>query len=231
MDFSIVAFLDILGFSAMVRADATAAEPVHLPRLKEAMKLIRGKPVAKEFEVRAFSDSIVVSGPLGPHQAVNLLETVVLLQRELLARGILVRGGVALGKHHSDDDIIFSEALIAAYILERDEARYPRILVDQRNLLDWLRNHRDITHEDRERLRRMTCRDRDRRIFISYLDAAWLGDHRKIVEDYLGRTNLAQDTILEKARWLVDYHQHIAKREGVSPEIVGAPSWSFTDGP
>ncbi|MCC5014638.1 hypothetical protein [Legionella sp. 31fI33] len=54
-----------------------------------------------------------------PHAIINLLES-----------GFLVRGGISLGLLHHTDQIIFGPALVRAHDLEHNEAKFPRILID-----------------------------------------------------------------------------------------------------
>lgn len=50
----------------------------------------------------------------------------------MTSQGIYTRGGVSYGSFYSDDNIIFSSALVKAYILESKTAIYPRIVIDKK---------------------------------------------------------------------------------------------------
>jgi len=63
----------------------------------------------------------------------------------LLARGFLCRGGITQGWHYYDDKIIFSQALVEAYILESKKANHPLILIHPK-LMEELRK-RDIEQQ------------------------------------------------------------------------------------
>jgi hypothetical protein len=58
-------------------------------------------------------------------------------QRNLLQKKIYVRGGIADGQCYCDDHVIFSKALIKAYKLETEIAKYPRIVIEK-NILTYL---------------------------------------------------------------------------------------------
>ena len=46
-------------------------------------------------------------------------------------QGFLCRGGISQVWHYSDDDIIFSKALIDAYLIESKQATHPIIMIDK----------------------------------------------------------------------------------------------------
>jgi len=119
--YCVVAFIDVLGFSSFVEADACSVEPTQLINLKGLLAGVTSD--SPELDVRAFSDSITISAPLESAAVVSLFNATLDLQRRFVSGGVLVRGGIAFGKHYSDETIIYSEALIRAYQLERDKAR------------------------------------------------------------------------------------------------------------
>ena len=47
-----------------------------------------------------------------------------------MTTGIFTRGGLSIGPYYSDDNIMFSQGMVKAYILETDKAIYPRVVVD-----------------------------------------------------------------------------------------------------
>src|SRR5258708_5671754 len=119
LDFGVVGFLDILGFSDMVTADSEGQTATYLPRILEVVAVVRNTPGAAEFNLRVFSDSIVLSTALSEENILRLIQIVRTIQREFVKRNILIRGGVAYGKHFVDPVVLFSHALVRAYELER----------------------------------------------------------------------------------------------------------------
>ena len=129
----IVAFVDILGFGALVgRLDA---EPLLHARLHRALSRIRDfklsslepQTAQSDLEVSVFSDSIVISGA-----SVNLHGVVfsaIHLQSDLLEIGVLMRGGIARGRTVHADDILYGEGMLEAHALESQAAIYPRIIL------------------------------------------------------------------------------------------------------
>ncbi|MDN0075626.1 hypothetical protein QU481_12055 [Crenobacter sp. SG2303] len=82
------------------------------------------------FEVTAFSDNIAVSVRLEQgNDLLELLHFSCYLTWKLLAKGVLSRGGIALGELYHKGSIIYGPALLEAYQLESQVAIYPRIVV------------------------------------------------------------------------------------------------------
>src|SRR5947207_13388238 len=59
------------------------------------------------------------------------------LQLGLLATGIFTRGGIAKGRLHHTDKVVFGPAMLEAYRLESSISRFPRVLVDEGTHLDY----------------------------------------------------------------------------------------------
>ena len=94
-------------------------------------------------ETSTFSDHIVASYLIYPGQQ-NLLNIVmgmyVSLARDMISKvamlgldvGLLVRGGLTIGKLYHYDGVVFGEAMIDAHLLESKVAVFPRIAVSPR---------------------------------------------------------------------------------------------------
>jgi hypothetical protein len=129
-----VAFIDILGFGALVRRLGT--EPALHANLHHALARIRHykdssmqkDTVQSKLQVSVFSDSIVISGPSDDLHSV--IWSAIHLQCDLLALGILVRGGISRGRTAHAEDILYGEGMLDAYHLESKAAIYPRIIID-----------------------------------------------------------------------------------------------------
>ena len=82
------------------------------------------------FGVQAISDTIVLT--CSSHD--QFTEFLGLLREVFVAfmrQGLLVRGGVAYGKHFQSNRLTYSHAIARAYDLESSRAVYPRIVVDE----------------------------------------------------------------------------------------------------
>ena len=131
-------FLDVLGFSALVRNEECSA--VHgvirkikaeLRSSKDYMTMIGEEPIAT-----TFSDCIVLSLKVNNadvESAANLLvtATVKMLQDTYLNQKISLRGGMAYGKLYHQNDGVFGPAMIKAYELESQYADWPRVIFDR----------------------------------------------------------------------------------------------------
>jgi hypothetical protein len=214
-DYGLVCFLDVLGFSSYVLADSRSPIPEHLEKLLGALAEVQLATVNTNVDVRAFSDSIILSAPLGLQSVHDLLSVTVRLQRIFVSRGVLVRGAIAFGKHFADSSSIYSEALITAYHLERDHARFPRVLVD-RNLLDWFLNDVRLDRELRVKSTAFLRSDRDNQVFLHYLDRQLVSEHEALLRSY-ENTRLTA-SVLEKVQWLAEYHNYaVGNLEGELP--------------
>lgn len=137
-----VAFLDILGFSNIVRE--SVSRPERAAELVKALNRIADRPSTFEvgdffrddFKGQSFSDCIVLSENASSRGLAHLLGVVTRLSIELLANGIMLRGGISKGKLHHSDKVVFEPALIEAYRLESTIARYPRVVADQQTYED-----------------------------------------------------------------------------------------------
>jgi hypothetical protein len=229
LPYAAVAYLDFLGFGEMVERDSQLQEPRYLPLILEALDVVEERVGRAGLSMTQFSDSIVVASPFDPQSVGALVSVVAMLQRLLVERGILIRGGIAIGPHYANGGRMFSKALVAAYRLESTRARYPRVIADT-NLLDWCLNHSQCSRALAEDIRSHLMLDRDGAVFVHYLDETLISSHVRLVGDTLERGQDGETSILAKAHWLVDYHQHVAAAcgNGQLDEHVAARFQAFT---
>lgn len=151
---SIVAFIDILGFSSMVKDEAIAELLLNVLSLtkrnendlavSEVIDMGGGSFNLSVFpKISAFSDCIVLSlsekhlrrrEGLTPEIAwQNLILSIINIIQDyayrLAVRGLLIRGGMTIGPLHHEKGVVFGQALVDAYLLEHKKADVPRILV------------------------------------------------------------------------------------------------------
>lgn len=155
----LVAFIDILGFKEIVKQSEYETSKVELiysvlNYLKDwevpsswNLKLVEIEEdaqkkgvdkfdISKKTNSTSFSDSIVVSVKVDNNVnevASTLIVNLAYLGAVLLEKGILFRGGLTLGNIlHSDNGTVFGQGLIEAYFLERNNAKYPRIVLSDK---------------------------------------------------------------------------------------------------
>lgn len=130
-------FLDILGFSALVKENNCNVVHQVISKIKRELKSnkdymakIGSRPIAT-----TFSDCIVLSVEVknsDVEEASNILvtATVKMLQDTYLNQAVALRGGMAYGKLYHQMDGVFGPAMIKAYELESQFADWPRVVFD-----------------------------------------------------------------------------------------------------
>lgn len=156
----VVAVIDILGFKALLdgtldkkgndNEEAINAVISAYEAIREIWHLDEGpgffNPKSAETKkVSIFSDCLVVSFEIKQPSEVffTLLEIKWLIMR-LLARKILCRGAISLGKFIHTDNYLFGPALVEAYLLESKAAMYPRVILDTNVIEAGAKNRGDL---------------------------------------------------------------------------------------
>jgi hypothetical protein len=167
----VVAFIDILGFSAIVANSITSPEQASslvkiLQQMADGARSDLNFAAGEDFKVQTFSDCIVMSENASDYGLSHLVYAVSGLARDLLAEGVLARGGIAKGRLYHSDGIVFGPALIVAYGLESTTAKYPRIVVDRgaHQHFKQIQANRDLVNEQNQ-LRY----DDDGPVFVDFL--------------------------------------------------------------
>jgi hypothetical protein len=146
-----VAFIDVLGFKDMIEEDNGSGKYLEIVKnaVEKGTRLLKQRQEDsnhsyrfwyEEFKVKSFSDCFCFSIPLEfnngekdyKQNLVAFYGWIKVFYNELLNQGFLCRGGISQGWHYSDDDIIFSKALIDAYLIESKRATHPIIMIDEK---------------------------------------------------------------------------------------------------
>lgn len=150
----IVCFMDILGFSDMIKEYDIDATSTLLQDIQESFALTKAYLLENKFinnqewvshlEYQTFSDNICISIPYFDNESdfltsFNLLSVYVRsFQMIMMTKSIFLRGGISLGSYFADNNIIFSKGLVNAYYLESKKAIYPRVIIDNTIILKLL---------------------------------------------------------------------------------------------
>ena len=198
LDYAIVAFVDILGFSAMVKSDCEVIteKMKYFELLKYLNKQVKE---IQDCEITQFSDSVIFSLPLSADNCMKLIEVVMNYQYKLLLEGIICRGAISFGKHYKENDFMFSQALIEAYQLESKEAISPRIIVSN-NLME--------LYETNDICLSMLCKERDGFYFLDYLSCGSADETYDILKKFADNLNNYQSNVKEKYYWLFQYWEY-----------------------
>ena len=231
----LLAFIDILGWADLLKKSETNKELFSL-LLDASNKLSNVAINQKEFLsgfsdeakkivhfesypiISHFSDTIVMScipdysaATILIHHVQNICRT--FLQKEYLTRGAIVLGNI----HHSEQDI-FGPALVDAYLLEKNIAFYPRIIID-RKALPLI--HQSTKVGEETTYPRNVRKDFDDMLYLDILGGVptgWQNEKRhsfwneqKLLEDAKTRMELHRNDTkkLQKHAWLVGYLEQI----------------------
>ena len=147
----LVEYLDILGFKDHVNRYYNEPQDPLDENILEIISSAMGatKKIVNDFfssgefkntdllSIKQFSDCICMSMPdfydSIDNEAEMICMFIVILKGynyNLIKDDLYLRGGVSIGFHHEDENIIFSDGLIKAYYLESKKAIYPRIILD-----------------------------------------------------------------------------------------------------
>ena len=165
----IVAFLDILGFAAIIEEYDSDNQSNILNELHDTLEMAikisvesmtdqKAKTDLKEYlEYRMFSDCICISLPyiefgndfhIQFHSLATLVKS---YQLAMMQKGFFVRGGIAIGSFYSDKHMIFSGGLVSAYKLEQTTV-YPVIgihkKVIERLKINFVENSKGLFYEN-----------------------------------------------------------------------------------
>lgn len=124
-----VAFLDILGFSRLV---AEADDPGLRAAILEAVRVMRDTLApneASDFRFTQFSDCTVLSARLDAYGCNLVMTGAIMLAVNLLNRGLLLRGGIAVGNMIHTSEVMFGPGFLAAFGKDTHGAM-PRIAID-----------------------------------------------------------------------------------------------------
>jgi hypothetical protein len=120
-----VAFCDILGFSNKIRTDFDKTLEAY-----EGLARLLGEFKFREVEVTIYSDAILITA----ENLAAVLEACQNLLYFALTQDFIVRGGIAYGRYWKREIgrhlLVVSDALVRAVEIEKVEAQYPRILID-----------------------------------------------------------------------------------------------------
>lgn len=195
----VVTFLDILGFSAIVKAG-------DVDRITGMLDLIQAKAAApgegagEQTSIISFSDSVIRARPCGGDVIASLvheLGELAVAQWELMNSKILVRGGMTVGDVLMVPGRAFGPAFIRAYEMETGWARSPRIVLDP-TTVERIRQQFQTSGQSQRRKLLLTIRqsimyDQDGLWFVDYIGAAF----KRLGEDAHWSTLLRQrDTII-----------------------------------
>ena len=128
------AFVDILGFSDLInrlREGTTKFESLRslLRKIHEPIREVSLDINKTDFRAQSISDAVALSTAANEYGLSQLFYSLESLTLDLLYEGFFVRGAIVKGPLYHDDKMVFGEALVRAFKLERDTVRFPRVMI------------------------------------------------------------------------------------------------------
>lgn len=137
-----IAFIDVLGFKKLINEKSCEYiyeifSDLHL--LTKDNLVYNGKYINAYDKIKhkILSDSIIIFVDAEIEDAFAALIDVCNKLQETLAKKegpIFIRGGITKGPLFENDDIIYGQGLIKAYLLESEFAKYPRVIFTEETL-------------------------------------------------------------------------------------------------
>lgn len=239
-------FADLLGLTQGIRACRDQASESELCSqvfglFAEAANRLGDPWNSREnkFAYQFISDGLVIGTPVTDRRDDAELGFALLdiaeIQLGLVLRRFPLRGGFTVGNLHLSQRLVFGRSFLEAYDLERNHAKFPRIVVNSvvADLADRHANYyseRDIAPQTS-----LLWKDEDGEIFINYLDGAngddgtdWdvITAHRDIVSTAIRRYD-SDPHILEKYEWMADYHNEFSQHHWNAFAEEAAPTEQF----
>lgn len=139
----IVAYIDFLGIKEKMKTN-TSYESLQvlkfiLSAAKETANYISDCNVINNFDIKIFSDNIVIAQKVDEKrlsdQIISVVNLIAAIQFEaLLQFDFWLRGGITLGELFIDNSVVWGTSLIEAYDVENNLANYPRVLLTNKLL-------------------------------------------------------------------------------------------------
>lgn len=170
-DPKIVAFLDILGFRNLLKDEEKLYDLASRVRMLNDI-FAADQAYKSNGSVLQISDGIIISSEIADLSDLDsFLREIMLGVEALLYLGIPVRGAITYGPHYHRESVLVSPAFAAAYEMERDVAKYPRVVID----LSVIERQRDLMTSDTDisalPLNKYTKVDQDGYRFVHFMKA------------------------------------------------------------
>lgn len=234
-----VCYADILGFRSKInQAFISGEETEFLQRIQNSVSVAyeRVRSAATfggnhppVFEIKVFTDNIVVAYPLsdpfrdlGEPELGHLLSIFAEVQASLAADGFHLRGAITEGPHYQDENLVYGRSFLEAVDLDKSGSQ-PKLVLGQSveililEYLSWYGNsnwtpHHDYLLED----------PMDEHLFVNYLASAFqffpdgpvdfdlLAGHAKAIRKGLYE-NEYDVSVRSKYEWLATYHNFVCR--------------------
>ena len=132
---------DILGFREMINDLDKRA--LSVDEMRALLSFIH-RPIGMStnlwptgFRAQSISDAVAISTNVNYAGLYEMLRALEGLTVQLLERGFFIRGGLVKGPLFHDENMVFGRALVDAFRLESEFAKYPRVMATREVWLDF----------------------------------------------------------------------------------------------
>jgi hypothetical protein len=225
-DLRYCAFVDILGFSELIRRISSGG--MTPKALEQLLSIVHAPPSeyqvdlfeASDLRCQSISDAVCLSAACSEAGLAHLVYSLDQLTMRLLEEGFFVRGAIVKGRLFHDDRMVFGEALVSAYRLESEVARYPRVMIERSVSSDiqaFFRLHSNKTTFAMNEVQFLECLRQadDGPYYLNVLREVWFAlgagsllDDRSVA---LARYNRMAEKIQERFSESVDNPRHFEK--------------------
>jgi hypothetical protein len=126
------AFIDILGFRGLIdELEKEKLSPVEIHRVLSAVHVRKQAIRQQEADLKSqsISDAVALSSAMNAAGLDAICTAAEELSRMLLRSGYFARGAITKGRLYHDHSMVFGPALVEAYRLETEVAKFPRIMI------------------------------------------------------------------------------------------------------
>lgn len=207
----IIAYLDFLGFTEKMKEnnsyDSLQILKYLLKGTRKVANHISNINKIEEFDIKIFSDNIVIAQKVEQRKLRNQIISIVNLVgsvqfHALMYFGFFIRGGITIGELSIDSTVVWGTGLIDAYNIENNLANYPRIILSQRLLEEY-----DSCKQKSLNLYALLKEDFDGLWFIDFLLASPnlenIPNIAKELQEIIKSHAIKSDKVKQKINWLI----------------------------
>ncbi len=205
-----VAFLDMLGFKKLIE-DSSCDEIAEIFTKHLKRRPLRGaylgneifilKDTINKLKAKVMSDSICFYIDVNVTNALLcIIMSCINFQYELYKNKIpiFIRGAIVRGHLYAEEDIIFGPGLTQAYLMEENNAKYPRIILTKDTLKFLDEKNRKDNIDYATILESIVFRDDDAFYTVNCMRVLW-GSNQEIRENVENRIKLMLDSTTDSS--------------------------------